>query len=66
MDIYSFKIKNDVGRLKTVNYRMLTSYEKLGIVFVPKNVPKNTSVIKVKSEKFQDILEKIKNKDKDE
>ncbi|MCS4515847.1 hypothetical protein JTT07_00370 [Clostridium botulinum] len=45
---------------------MLTSYEKLGIVFVPKNVPKNTSVIKVKSEKFQDILEKIKNKDKDE
>ncbi|ENK0558175.1 PDZ domain-containing protein [Clostridium botulinum] len=62
----SFKIKNDVGRLKTVNYRMLTSYEKLGIVFVPKNVPKNTSVIKVKSEKFQDILEKIKNKDKDE
>ncbi|AVQ45142.1 PDZ domain-containing protein [Clostridium botulinum] len=62
----SFKIKNDVGRLKTVNYRMLTSYEKLGIVFVPKNVPKDTSVIKVKSEKFQDILEKIKNKDKDE
>lgn len=41
---------------------MLTSYEKLGIVFVPKNVPKNTSVIKVKSEKFQDILEKLKTK----
>ncbi|MCR1934422.1 PDZ domain-containing protein [Clostridium tepidum] len=62
----SFKIRNDVGRLKTVKYPMLNSYEKLGIVFVPKNVPKNTSVIKVKSEKFQDILEKIKNKDKDE
>lgn len=62
----SFKIRNDVGRLKTVKYPVLTSYEKLGIVFVPKNIPKSTSVIKVKSEKFQDILEKIKNKDKDE
>ncbi|EJO5346861.1 PDZ domain-containing protein [Clostridium botulinum] len=62
----SFRIKNNVGRLKTVNYHMLNSYEKLGIVFVPKNVPKNTSVIKVKSEKFQDILEKIRNKDEDE
>ncbi|WP_251860794.1 PDZ domain-containing protein [Clostridium sp. Marseille-Q2269] len=62
----SLKIKSDVGRLKTLNYNMLTSYEKLGIVCVPKNVPKDTSIIKVKSEKFQDILEKIKNKDKDE
>ena len=62
----SLKVKSDVGRLKTVNYRMLTSYEKLGIVFVPKNVPKSASVIKVKSEKFQDVLDKIRNKGKDE
>lgn len=62
----SFKIKNDMGRLKTVTYDRLTSYEKLGIVFVPKNVPREASIVKIKSEKFQDILDKIKNKDKDE
>ncbi len=33
----SFKIKNDVGRLKTVNYRMLTLTKVKVIVFVPKN-----------------------------
>lgn len=60
------KIKKPSGELKDMNYSNLTGNKRLGIVIVPREVPQDISVVNVDDESFKDVLEKMKNKDKDE
>ncbi|GAA0733862.1 PDZ domain-containing protein [Clostridium oceanicum] len=62
----SLKVKNQMGNLNTLSYDSVGSYERLGIVLVPKALPKTDSIIKIDNTKFKDVLNNIKNKDKDE
>ena len=59
-----FKIKQADGKLKDVSYNKMNSVKRLGIVFVPRGLPKDSTVVKFDGSKFSDILNKFKNKDK--
>jgi hypothetical protein len=59
-----FKIKQTDGKLKDVSYNRMNSVKRLGIVFVPRGLPKDSTVVKFDGTKFSDILNKFKNKDK--
>lgn len=61
----SLKIKKASGELKDLNYSNLSGNKRLGIVVVPREVPKDVAIVKVDDESFKDVLEKMK-KDKDE
>ncbi|WP_027625193.1 PDZ domain-containing protein [Clostridium lundense] len=60
-----FKIKKINGVIREVTYGEAQRKNRLGIVFVPKYIPKDKVVVKVKEDNFSDVLNKIKNKDKD-
>ncbi|KOA19611.1 cell division topological determinant MinJ [Clostridium homopropionicum DSM 5847] len=57
-----FKIKRAAGNLEEIRYSNKSNSKRLGIVFVPTNVPEDNMVINVDQSKFSDILEKLKNK----
>jgi len=57
-----FKIKRAAGNLEEIRYSNKSNSKRLGIVFVPTNVPEENMVINVDQSKFSDILEKLKNK----
>lgn len=57
-----FKIKRAAGNLEEIRYSNKSNSKRLGIVFVPTNVPEDNMVINVEQSKFSDILEKLKNK----
>jgi hypothetical protein len=61
----SFKIKKPSGELRDVSYGNMSGNKKLGIVVVPIEVPKDTNIVKVDDESFKDVLEKMKDKDKE-
>ena len=61
-----FKVKKVTGKFEQVSYNKLNNEKRLGIVFVPRGVPKDSMVIKLDETKFGEVLDKIKNKDKDE
>jgi hypothetical protein len=61
-----FKVKKVTGNFEQVSYSKLSNDKRLGIVFVPRGVPKDSMVIKLDETKFGEVLDKIKNKDKDE
>lgn len=61
-----FKVKKVTGSFEQVSYNKLNNDKRLGIVFVPRGVPKDSMVIKLDETKFGEVLDKIKNKDKDE
>ena len=61
-----FKVKKVTGKFEQVSYSKLNNEKRLGIVFVPRGVPKDSMVIKLDETKFGEVLDKIKNKDKDE
>ncbi len=61
-----FKVKKVTGKFEDVSYNKMNAAKRLGIVFVPKGVPKDSMVVKLDESKFGEILDKIKNKDKDE
>ncbi len=54
------KIKNVQGKLKEIDYNKMNRSKRLGIVFVPRGVPKDRVVVKYEKEAFKDILDKIK------
>lgn len=56
------KIKDVQGKLSEVSYNNMNSTKKLGLVFVPKIVPKGSRVMKIDSESFESVLEKAKKK----
>jgi len=61
----SFKIKKPSGELENISYNNMAGNRRLGIVIVPREVPKDTTIVKVNEETFKDVMDKIKNKDKD-
>lgn len=61
-----FKVKKVTGKFEEVSYNKMNNSKRLGIVFVPKGVPKDSMVVKFDENKFEEILQKIKNKDRDE
>jgi hypothetical protein len=61
----SFKLQRGIGKLKEVSYNRLNSESRLGIVFVPKNIPGDNTVVRYDDNKFKDILDKLKKKDDD-
>ncbi|KAA8674550.1 PDZ domain-containing protein [Clostridium sp. MT-14] len=60
------KVKKEAGNFEQVSYSKMNEDKKLGIVFVPRKIPQNSMVIKLDKNKFSDVLNKIKNKDKDD
>ncbi|MCJ7689024.1 MAG: PDZ domain-containing protein, partial [Clostridiaceae bacterium] len=58
----SFKIKKASGGLKDVSYSNLNRNKRLGIVVVPREVPKDAEIVKVDDESFKDVLNKMKDK----
>ncbi|MEA4825977.1 MAG: PDZ domain-containing protein [Clostridium sp.] len=57
-----FKIKRAAGNLEEIRYRNTNNSKRLGIVFVPINIPDENTVVKVDGNKFSDILENMKKK----
>ncbi len=64
-DSLSFKIKKPSGEIKDINHSNINGSKRLGIVIVPREVPQDTAIVKVDDESFKDVLEKMKNKDKE-
>ncbi|PRR86347.1 PDZ domain (Also known as DHR or GLGF) [Clostridium luticellarii] len=60
------KVKKAAGNFEQVSYSKMNGDKKLGIVFVPRKIPKNSMVVKLDKNRFSDVLDKIKNKDKDD
>ena len=61
----SFKMRKPSGEIKDISYSKIAGNKRLGIVVVPRHVPDDTSIVKVDDETFKDVLEKMKNKDKE-
>lgn len=64
-DSISFKIRKSSGEIKDINYSNINGSKRFGIVIVPREVPQDTAIVKVDDETFKDVLEKMKNKDKE-
>jgi len=60
----SLKIKKPSGDLKNREYSNVNENRRLGIVIVPREVPKDTTILKVNDETFKDVMDKMKDKDK--
>lgn len=60
----ALKIKKPSGELKDMNYINMTGNRRLGIVIVPRELPKDNSIVKMDDESFKDVLEKMKDIDK--
>lgn len=60
-----FKIKTVQGKLEQVDYNKMNRNKRLGIVFVPRMIPKDSVVMKFNRNSFQDTLDKVK-KDKED
>lgn len=58
-----FKVRRSSGKEDEVNYTNLSRHKKLGVVFVPKGLPKDSMVVKFEEGKFKEMLDKFKNKD---
>lgn len=59
------KIKNISGVLEQVSYNKMNKDKGLGIVFVPRKVPKDSMIVKFDKSRFSQMLNDMKNKDKD-
>lgn len=59
------KIKTVQGKLEQVNYNKMNKSKRLGIVFVPRMIPKDSVVMKFERSSFQDTLEKVKKEKED-
>lgn len=61
----SFKVRRTNGVLKKFTYEKINGIKTLGIVFVPRVVPDESRVVKIKDSSFSDVLKKEKDKNKD-
>lgn len=61
----SFKLKRGIGKLQEVSYNKLNSDKRLGIVFVPKDIPGDNMVVRYDDQKFKEIIDKLKNNEDD-
>lgn len=62
----SVKILNSKGLEQQLVYNNFTPGRRLGVVFVPKSVPKDSMIVGYDDIKFSSILNKFKKKDDDE
>ncbi len=60
----TMKIKKASGELRDMTYSNMGKNRRLGIVIVPRELPKDDSVVKMDDESFKDVLEKMKDLDK--
>lgn len=60
------KIKTVQGKLEQVDYNKMNKNKRLGIVFVPRTIPKNSVVMKYDRSSFQETLEKVKKDNKED
>jgi hypothetical protein len=58
----AFKIKKPSGEFKDVSYSNMSGNKRLGIVVVPRAVPKETAIVKVDNETFKDVMDRMKDK----
>jgi len=63
-NLVCFKIKKHTGELVEVSSNKVTSNKKLGAVLVPRYMPEDVEEININGERFKDILDRIKNNDK--
>jgi len=61
-----FSVKKESGECEQVSYNRMNFQKKLGLVLVPKEMPKDSTVIKFDGNSFKDVLNKFKKKDTDE
>lgn len=59
------KIKKPSGEIKDMSYSKISGNTRLGIVIVPRKVPQDTTIIQVDDETFKDVMDKMKDKDKE-
>lgn len=59
------KIKEVNGSIRELQYGTFASGQRLGVVFVPRNVPKDSLVMGYEDIKFKDLLDKIHKDDED-
>ena len=59
----SMKIKKASGELKDITYDNIAKKKRLGIVIVPREVPKDTTIVNVNDETFKDVMNKMKDKE---
>lgn len=59
------KIRNADGTIKEVNFNHINESKRLGMVFIPKIIPDDNTVIKVNGLKFGDVLERLKKNNDD-
>lgn len=60
------KIRQAKGMLKEVVYQEWLQGQKLGIVFVPRGIPKDSLVVKYNGSKFKDVFDRAKDSDDEE
>lgn len=58
-----FKIKRATGKLEEISYTRMNNEKCFGVVLVPKGTPKDSIIVKLDSNRFKDVLDKIRNKD---
>lgn len=61
-----FKIKDSKGKIKELNMDFQGQNKRMGVVLVPRNIPEQGVMVKFDGEKFNDIVNKLKNKDDNE
>ncbi|MBU3091713.1 PDZ domain-containing protein [Clostridium sp. CF011] len=61
----NLKIKKPSGELKDTSYSSMAGDKRLGVVIVPRELPKDTAIVKVDNETFKDVMNKMRNKEKD-
>jgi hypothetical protein len=60
-----FDVKRGNGKLEQLSYSKMTFEKRLGLVLVPKNMPKESMVVKLDGTSFKDVLDKLKKKEND-
>ena len=55
------KVRKPNGNIEQYNSESVNNDKKLGIVYVPKNIPSEDMVVKIDGSKFQEVLDKIRN-----
>ncbi|WP_026883743.1 PDZ domain-containing protein [Clostridium akagii] len=60
------KVKTVKGKLLQVDYNKMNTTKRLGIIFVPRIIPKESVVVKYDKNKFKDVLQKAKKKNDDD
>jgi hypothetical protein len=61
-NILKMKVRRENGNIEELECKIVNGKEKLGIVIVPREVPKQATIAKSDNSSFSDILNKIKEK----